>query len=245
MIPIWVIFRKDARPGQGPGAAFFSMQARQKTIAGPVSCRGIGLHSGKEVGLTVLPAPVHHGIRFSRADLPGRPTINALFRNVVDTSLATVIGNHGAIVSTIEHLMAAFAGMGVDNALVETDSYELPIMDGSAAPFTDLLAQVGTRDQETPRTYFRIHAPIRLEQGDRWVEITPDDRFTITCTIFFSHPAIREQSFCLPVEGDVFAREIAPARTFGFLHRWITCAPSAWPREGRWTTPWWWTTRRC
>ncbi|MFH2099153.1 MAG: UDP-3-O-acyl-N-acetylglucosamine deacetylase, partial [Pseudomonadota bacterium] len=154
----------------------------------------------------------------SRSDLAGRPTITALFKNVVDTSLATVIGNHGAIVSTIEHVMAAFAGLGIDNALVESDSYELPIMDGSAGPFTELLVQAGSRAQEAPRTYFRIHKPIRLESGDRWVELTPDDRFTITCTIAFSHPAILEQSFSLPVEAEYFAREIAPARTFGFLH---------------------------
>jgi len=182
-----------------------------------VSCKGIGLHSGREVGLCILPAPENHGIRFARADLPGRPVINARFKNVVDTSLATVIGGNGAIVSTIEHLMAAFAGMGIDNALVETDSYEVPIMDGSAAPFTKLLEEAGAAEQDAPRTYFRIHEPIRLEDGDRWVEITPADTFTITCTIRFASAAIGEQSFSFPVEADFFAKEIAPARTFGFL----------------------------
>ena len=112
------------------------MYCRQRTIARAISCSGVGVHSGKEVNLKIKPAPINHGIKFIRTDLQDSPCISARFNRVVDTSLATVIGVEGFIVSTIEHLMASFAGLSVDNALVEVDAHEMPIMDGSAAPFT-------------------------------------------------------------------------------------------------------------
>ena len=132
------------------------MHPQQRTIEKPVSCSGIGLHSGKPVNLTIKPAPANHGITFKRTDLPDSPSISAHFNMVVDTSLATVIGHDGFIVSTIEHLMASFAGLAIDNALVELDAYEVPVMDGSAGAFTSLLNGAGITNQDFPRYFFII-----------------------------------------------------------------------------------------
>jgi len=132
----------------------------QKTIAQTVSCTGIGVHSGQQVHLKINPAPANHGIKFIRTDLPNRPCIEARFNKVVDTSQATVIGSEGFIVSTPEHLLAAFAGLEIDNAEVEIDAYELPIMDGSAGPFVAMLKSAGTSIQKIPRCYFYIVKPI-------------------------------------------------------------------------------------
>lgn len=194
------------------------MQRYQHTVAREARCRGIGLHSGREVELAVLPAPPNHGIRFVRVDLPNQPAICALFKNVVDTSLATVIGSEGAIVSTIEHLMACFAGLGIDNALVEIDSYELPIMDGSAAPFARMLLQAGLRRQESPRYYFMVKEPISLSENGRSVTLYPGDSFKVSCNIDFQHPLLQQQSISITVSGNAFEDEISRARTFGFLH---------------------------
>lgn len=193
------------------------MQIFQCTVGRPVSCQGVGLHSGKPVTLTVHPAPPNHGIRFLRADLPNRPVIPALFRNVVDTSLATVIGVDGVIVSTIEHIMGSFAGLGVDNALVELSAYEVPIMDGSAGFFTGMIAEAGISPQKSPRFYFIIEKPISHKEGDRWVTVTPADSFSISCTIDFTHPLLGRQNLDLLVTPENFGREISQARTFGFL----------------------------
>jgi UDP-3-O-[3-hydroxymyristoyl] N-acetylglucosamine deacetylase len=126
----------------------------QKTLAKPVALSGKGVHSGKMTHLTVHPAPENHGIKFRRVDLPGTQDIPALFKLVVDTSLATVLGTNGAIVSTIEHLMASFAGLGIDNALVEIDDYEIPIMDGSARIFTNSFEGTGVVEQSAPKHFF-------------------------------------------------------------------------------------------
>jgi UDP-3-O-[3-hydroxymyristoyl] N-acetylglucosamine deacetylase len=195
-----------------------AMQIHQQTLAREVSCAGLGVHSGKSVKVTVKPAPVNHGIQFIRTDLPGRPRIPAHFNQVVDTSLATVIGAEGAIVSTIEHLMAAFAGLGIDNALVEIDAYEVPIMDGSAAPFTRMLRSGGTAAQSGPKCYFIIKEPISIEASGKSVTIYPAAAYRITCTIDFQHPLIQRQTYALDVTPDGFEKEISAARTFGFLH---------------------------
>ncbi|MBI9077125.1 MAG: UDP-3-O-acyl-N-acetylglucosamine deacetylase [Desulfatibacillum sp.] len=193
------------------------MQRYQHTVASEARCNGIGLHSGREVELTIKPAPPNHGIRFARIDLPNRPTICALFKNVVDTSLATVIGGDGAIVSTIEHLMASFAGLGIDNALVEINSYELPILDGSAAPFARMLAEAGLTEQASPRYYFMVKQPIQLSENGRSVTIYPDENARVTCNIDFAHPAMGKQSVTINLSGNAFEEEISRARTFGFL----------------------------
>ena len=195
-----------------------NMDHMQRTIARPVSCSGIGLHSGKSVNLNILPAPVNHGIKFTRVDLPDRPCISARFNKVVDTSLATVIGSDGCIVSTIEHLMAGLAGLGIDNVIIEVDAYELPIMDGSAGPFTRLIRSAGIEIQQSPRYYFIIQKPIELIVGEKFVGVYPADRLRITCTIEYQHPLIRTQTFSTDIIPENFEKEIAAARTFGFLH---------------------------
>jgi UDP-3-O-[3-hydroxymyristoyl] N-acetylglucosamine deacetylase len=195
-----------------------SMHFRQRTVARTVHCSGIGLHSGKNVKLTIKPAPVNHGIKFRRMDLPDRPSISAHFNLVVDTSLATVLGTDGFIVSTIEHIMASFAGLSIDNVLVEMDSYEVPIMDGSAYPFTSLIKTAGIKEQEGLRYFFIIKEPIELKDGDKCVGLYPCSTSKITCTIEFDHPMINRQSYSLDLCEQAFENEICRARTFGFLH---------------------------
>jgi len=190
----------------------------QRTLTKAVGCSGIGLHSGKTVHLTLKPAPVNHGIKFVRKDLPDNPCIPARFNCVVDTSLATVIGSDGVIVSTIEHLMACLAGLSIDNVIVELDSYEVPVMDGSAGPFTRMILDAGIQELEAPRHFFILKEPIELEEDDKFVGAYPDDTFKITCHIDFEHPLIRNQSYTIEVVDRIFESEISSARTFGFLH---------------------------
>lgn len=189
----------------------------QKTIAREAECTGVGVHSGKIVQLSVKPAPINHGIQFMRTDLPDRPCIPARFNKVVDTSLATVIGDNGFIISTIEHLMAAFAGLGIDNALVEVNSYEMPIMDGSAGPFAEMLLSAGIQYQEAPRCYLVVNKPIELKESNKFVGIYPARKFQITCTIEFPHPLIQTQEYSIMVTKEHFKKQIADARTFGFI----------------------------
>jgi UDP-3-O-[3-hydroxymyristoyl] N-acetylglucosamine deacetylase len=191
---------------------------KQRTVAKPVSCTGVGVHSGKTVTLTIRPAPLNHGIKFVRTDLPDRPDITAHFNSVVDTSLATVIGYNGLIVSTIEHVMATFAGLSIDNAIVELDAYEVPIMDGSAGPFASLIRRAGIKEQGGPRCFFVVKAPIKIEDKEKSVAIYPDSTFRITYTIAFEHPLIQKQTYSLEVSDEEFEHEISRARTFGFLH---------------------------
>ena len=190
----------------------------QRTLEKAVSCSGIGLHSGKTVHLTLKPAAVNHGIKFVRKDLPDNPCVPARFNCVVDTSLATVIGSDGVIVSTVEHLMGCLAGLSIDNVIVELDSYEVPVMDGSAGPFTRMILDAGIREFDTPRHFFMLKEPIELEQDGKFVGAYPDNSFKITCHIEFEHALIRSQSYTIEVVDHVFEREISSARTFGFLH---------------------------
>ena len=189
----------------------------QRTLARTVHCKGIGLHSGKTVHLTIRPAPVNHGIKFFRTDLSDSPGIAAHFNRVVDTSQATVIGVNGFIVSTIEHLMAAFAGLCIDNARVELDAYEVPVMDGSAGPFTREIRSAGIVAQPGPRCYFLVKEPISLKENGKAVSLYPSGTYTITCTIEYDHPVIGSQSRTVEVTDQVFEREIADARTFGLV----------------------------
>lgn len=176
----------------------------------------MGVHSGVQVNLTIKPAPANHGIKFVRTDLPDTPAISAIFNRVVDTSLATVIGDGGAIVSTIEHLMASFAGLSIDNAVVEIDGYEMPIMDGSASVFTDALFEAGVKELDTPRFFFIVTRPFELIDNEKSVRITPCPSFRLTCSIEFDHPLIGQQSYTLDFNEELFVREISRARTFGF-----------------------------
>jgi UDP-3-O-[3-hydroxymyristoyl] N-acetylglucosamine deacetylase len=189
----------------------------QRTIAKSVTCTGIGLHSGKPVALTLKPGPVNQGICFVRTDLPNQPEVAAHFSRVVDTSLATVIGRNGVIVSTIEHLMATLAGLAIDNIVVELNSYEVPVMDGSAGPFTALIREAGIVEQDAPRHYFILKEPIELKARGKSVGMYPAPELKISCTIDFDHPFIGEQHFSLALTDAAFETEISAARTFGFL----------------------------
>lgn len=193
------------------------MYFRQRTISKPVSFSGVGVHSGKKVNLTIKPAPVNYGIKFVRTDLPDKPGVSAHFNMVVDTSLATVIGYNGFIVSTIEHLMASFAGFSIDNAIVELDAHEVPIMDGSAGSFVSLIKAAGIEEQPGPKYFFVVKEPVELEKDGKFVGVYPASEFKITCTICYDHPLIREQSYSIDVSDQVFEKEICRARTFGFL----------------------------
>ncbi len=192
------------------------MYIQQRTLAAPVHFKGVGVHSGKTVNMTVRPAPPNFGIRFRRLDLPGKPMISGHFNRVIDTSLATVIGEDGCIVSTIEHLMASLSGLSIDNAVAELDDYEVPIMDGSASVFTDAIRDTGIAYQDAPRMYFVIQSPIELKRDGKAVGIYPGNRRTISATIRFDHPVISEQKYTVELSDGNFAREIGPARTFGF-----------------------------
>ena len=188
----------------------------QQTLAQPLTFSGIGLHSGRPVRVTINPAAANHGLRFVRADLPGQPEIQAHYSKVVDTLRATTLGEGRATLSTVEHLLAALLGAGVDNARIAVEGPEVPIMDGSAGPFAVLLAATGFKTLLWPRAYLRVHRPVELREGDQWMRVVPGEP-RITYTIDFSHPLIKRQRFTVPLVSEVFAREIASARTFGFL----------------------------
>ncbi len=196
------------------------MYFKQRTLADTVRCSGVGVHSGQRVNLTIHPAPNNHGIKFLRTDLPDCPCISAHFNMVVDTSMATVIGYDGFIVSTIEHLMASFAGLSIDNALVELDTYEMPIMDGSAGPFTSLIKAAGIKELDAPRYFFVIKEPIELEKDGKSVGVYPYSSYKITCTIEYNHSLINKQSYSIDLSDEVFESEISRARTFGFLQEY-------------------------
>ncbi|MEW6668770.1 MAG: UDP-3-O-acyl-N-acetylglucosamine deacetylase [Thermodesulfobacteriota bacterium] len=193
------------------------MDFKQRTIRKEASCTGIGLHSGQKVLLTIKPAPPDHGIRFVRKDLSGRSIVAACFENVVDTRLCTTIGQNGTRVSTIEHLMAAFFGLGIDNARVELEGPEVPIMDGSSAPFVFLLRSAGICEQKAPKKFLVIQKPFEVREGGRSVQLRPAKELKISYTIDFTHPLLRDQHFELHFSGRDFIQEISRARTFGFL----------------------------
>ncbi|UCD32581.1 MAG: UDP-3-O-acyl-N-acetylglucosamine deacetylase [Desulfobacterales bacterium] len=196
------------------------MYFKQRTLADTVRCSGVGVHSGQRVNLTIHPAPQNHGIKFLRTDLPDCPCIAAHFNMVVDTSMATVIGYDGFIISTIEHLMASFTGLSIDNALVELDTYEMPIMDGSAGPFTSLIKAAGITELDAPRYFFVINEPIELEKDGRSVGVYPYPSYKITCSIEYDHSLINRQSYTIDLSDQVFESEISRARTFGFLQEY-------------------------
>lgn len=189
----------------------------QKTIRRPVSCRGIGLHTGKDVELTLLPAPAGSGITFERADLPGSPSIPARPDAVVDVHYATTLARDGVQVRTIEHLMAALSGLGVDNLRVCLTGPEVPILDGSAAPFVALLKAAGIRRYLLPKLPIQVRRPATVRAGDRWIAVEPAPRLVVEYTMTFGHPKFPAQRVTVAVNRETFVREVAPCRTFGFL----------------------------
>jgi len=193
------------------------MDLRQRTVAEEISCTGIGLHSGKKVNLTIKPAPPNSGISFERIDISPGCRVKASFDNVVDTNMATTIGFNGYSVSTVEHIMAAFFGMGIDNALVQIDGGEIPIMDGSSAPFIFLLKNAGVTIQNSHKKFLLVKKSVKIKDGNRSVQLNPSNELKITYKIDFDHPLIKDQSYEITFSKSSFVDEISRARTFGFL----------------------------
>lgn len=189
----------------------------EQTIRVPVHCTGVGLHSGAPVSLRILPAAAGTGIVFHRTDLESFP-VEASGRNVARVSYATSLMKRGVLISTTEHLLSAFIGVGIDNAIVELDNLELPILDGSAQPFVEMIQRAGIRKQRRSRTYLRIVRDIELREGDKFIAVYPAETYSVSYSINFPHPLIGKQSFGVRLTNGSYLKEIAPARTFGFLH---------------------------
>ena len=189
----------------------------QLTLRRPVSCSGIGLHSGNKVTLSLKPAPIDYGIRFQRSDLGGLE-IPATVTHLGGIRLATGLTREAVSVETVEHLLAALTALGIDNVIVELNTPEVPIMDGSAAPFVYLiLNEAGVKTLPAPKKFLKVLRPISLSQGDKRIALYPSDHFKVTYSISFDHPLIRHQSRTMKITDETFVEEIAPARTFGFL----------------------------
>ena len=188
----------------------------QRTIRRSISCAGIGLHSGNKVTLSLKPAPANSGIRFRRSDLGGLE-VPATVQHVGGIKLATGLTRDAVRVDTVEHLLAAFVSLGVDNAVVELNSPEVPIMDGSAAPFIYLIQEAGLKALPATRKYLKVLRPLSISRGDKRIALYPSDHFKVTYSIAFDHPLLRHQSRTIRMSEDAFIDEIAPARTFGFL----------------------------
>ncbi len=189
----------------------------QRTLASATRCSGTGLHSGKEVSLTLRPACANTGIIFTRTDLSEPVTISVGMKAISASSFATSLENRGVSVTTVEHLLATISALGIDNVIIEVDAPEVPIMDGSAAPFVALIENAGVVEQSQPRNYVVIRKPIKVTENGRWIEIRPSRNTRISYTVDFEHPMISKQFYetCFP--GRAFQKEISPARTFGFL----------------------------
>jgi len=189
----------------------------ENTVQRPVEARGVGLHSGVAVRIRILPAPVSTGIVFLRTDLDNFP-IPASWRHVARVSYATSLMRKGVLLSTTEHLLSVFYSMGIDNAYVEIDNLEVPILDGSGQPFVELIRQAGIRQYRRKRRYLRIRRPVSVEDRGKRISILPAESFRLTCETDFPHPLVGRQSLEMEVTPERYAAEIAPARTFGFEH---------------------------
>jgi len=187
----------------------------RRTLRREVGCTGIGLHSGRPVRLRLLPAPAQHGIRFARTDVGVE--IPATLAHVGEQDHATTLSRDGVSIGTVEHLLAALAGLGVDDARVEVDGPEVPVLDGSAAPFVILLHEAGLRPLAVPRLHIRVKEPVAVVHGGKSARLTPADHFEIDYSIGFDHPLLRHQAVSVRVTPRSFTEQVAPARTFGFL----------------------------
>ena len=189
----------------------------QRTIRKEIHCASIGLHTGRKVNMTIKPAPADTGVVFIRKDMPEAKPIIADFKSVCDTTLATSIGSDGVTVSTVEHILSAFSGMGLDNAFIELDSFEVPIMDGSSRPFVNMLKEVGTCSQGIFKKALVIKKPVSVKEGESSAMFLPSQEFKITYEIDFPHEAIGRQSRNMIFSDQNYENDICSARTFGFL----------------------------
>jgi len=192
---------------------------KQRTLKNIIRATGVGLHTGEKIYLTLRPAAADTGIIFRRVDLDPPVEIEAKARNVSDTTLSTTLGNGDARVSTVEHLLSAMAGMGIDNAYIDLNAPEVPIMDGSAGPFVFLIQSAGIQEQNAPKRFIRIKRNITVKDGDKWVRFEPFDGFKVGFTIDFNHPAFKKGHQAAEVDFSTtsFVKEVSRARTFGFM----------------------------
>ncbi len=192
---------------------------KQRTLKNTIRATGVGLHSGNKVYLTLHPAEASTGIKFRRVDLDQPLTIDAIPENVGETMLSTTLVKEGIKVATIEHLLSALAGLGIDNAIVDVSAAEVPIMDGSAGPFVFLLQAAGVVEQDSPKQYIRIKKEIRVEEDDKWAAFEPFKGFKVTFTIDFDHPAFPDhlKTSVMDFSSTTFVKEVSRARTFGFM----------------------------
>jgi UDP-3-O-[3-hydroxymyristoyl] N-acetylglucosamine deacetylase len=187
---------------------------QEQTFRSAVECSGVGLHSGAPVRLRILPAPPGTGIVFRRTDLDNFE-IEAISRNVARVSYATSLMKKGVLISTTEHLLSAFIGLGIDNAVVELDNLELPILDGSALPFVELIQKAGIRKQRRPRKYLKILREVEMREGNKFISVYPADSYSISYSINFPHPLIGKETLQVELSNGSYLRKIAGARTFG------------------------------
>ncbi len=193
------------------------MSRYETTLQRPAEAAGVGLHSGASVAVRILPAPPGTGIVFLRSDLERFP-IQASWHHVARVSYATSLMRQGVLISTTEHLLSVFYSMGLDNAYVEIDNLEVPILDGSGLPFVQMIREAGLRTSRRPRRYLRILRPVTVQDGARRISILPAETFRLSCDVFFHHPLVGQQRLEVEVTPERYAAEIAPARTFGFAH---------------------------
>jgi UDP-3-O-[3-hydroxymyristoyl] N-acetylglucosamine deacetylase len=193
---------------------------KQRTLKNAIRATGVGLHSGVKVEMNLRPAPVNTGIVFRRMDLEPAADLKADPYLVTDTRLCSALESGAAKVATVEHLMSALAGLGIDNVLVDLTGPEVPIMDGSAAPFVFLLQSAGIEEQDAPKQYVRIKQPVEVRDGDKWARFTPHNGFRIEFTIDFDHPVFDKSGNTVVIDFDdtAYTKEVARARTFGFMH---------------------------
>jgi len=189
---------------------------RQRTLGHSIRCSGIGLHSGKKIELVLHPAEADAGITFVRSDLGVRIPARAAY--VTDTRLCTTIGRDGAHISTVEHLLSALAGLGIDNAVIEVNGAEVPIMDGSSAPFVFLIQCAGIREQDRPKKVLRILKKVEVREGDKSCALYPGSGFKVGYLLDYDHPMLRNRKVTIDFARQAYTREVSRARTFGFLH---------------------------
>ena len=189
--------------------------AYRRTLKREVGCTGIGLHSGRPVRLVLKPAPAEHGIRFLRADVGAHIPVS--LETLARLDHATTLSQDGVSVETVEHLLSALLALGVDDVLIEVDGPEVPILDGSAAPFVILIHEAGLRPLAAPRLYIKVLKPVEVVRGPKRIRLSPADHLRVSYTIGFDHPLLRHQAISFRVSPEAYGSEIAPARTFGFL----------------------------
>ncbi len=199
------------------GVIYFMI--KQRTLKNTIRATGVGLHTGDKVYLTLRPAEPNTGIIFRRVDFVEPVIIKATPKNVGETVLSTTLVAGDVKISTIEHLLSAFAGLGIDNAIIDVSAAEVPIMDGSAGPFVFLLQSAGVEEQDAPKQYIRIKQPIKVVDGDKWAAFEPFEGFKVTFTIDFEHPAFEQhlKTATMDFSSTTFVKEVSRARTFGFM----------------------------